>query len=1099
MSTACSNRAVKTLSRRRLRSLRAYIAIALPAVLLMSSAALANITAASRPTSQLGAELVGVGRLARVPNGAARVGDLSSSRTLQIGVTMRSGDEAGLAAYAKAVSTPGNPDYHRYLSVAEFAQRFAPSVRVVDRVVRSLKMAGLRMGRIPTNRLLIPMSGPASVVESALHTRLVAYRLSTGALGWSASSVPRLPRAVAASVSGVVGLDNLVVPGSVASVVARSAKAARGLLPRAVTAAPGACPVARSLAAGSGGWTESDIAKAYGLSDLYAKGDLGAGQTIAVFELEPFLASDIAAFDRCVFGTSHAALISTRAVDGFSLSGAGAGEAALDVEELSALAPAAHIIAYEAPNTTFGAIDNYAQMVADDRANVISTSWGECEQALAIGAPGAAQLENILFEEAAAQGQTVFSSSGDDGSDDCANTLFSSTSPVAPHLSVDDPASQPYVVAVGGTSLTNVRQPLAAASETVWNNGSHGGGSGGGVSSNWPIPSWQAHSMVPGIATSGGREVPDVTASADPSHGMVVYLSPPTPLTSGQLRPAAGVRSRGASGWSMIGGTSSAAPIWAAITAEIAASGTAGTSCSALPTTAGGADLGFLGPELYAVANSHYQEAFNDVTIGNNDVFSVGTGYRATLGYDLASGLGSPRVTRSGAPGLAAYLCDVASGNSLTPPGPPVIASLSPTAGPSSGGNTLTVTLATALPAGASVEAQVGAAAATVISTSGSTVQLRVPPAPVVPSAQRFSAAGPAKVTLVISNAAGSATTLASPLGVYYFLESDASSPVPTIVGVGPSAGPFRGGNTVTLYGSGFSSVPDSVSFGGVPSASVTVLNSNELEAVVPPSSSATKCQTGKGFDRRSVCQVQVQVANPDGVSPASTILPGLSGVVVFDRKGVVEPRPGTEVSPATTEYDYSIPPHVSSVTPGYAKPSGDSPITITGRGFNFVTFDWVNIGSPAATQSEQVKISYLTRTSIIIDPPSIDTSLPARVRGGLSVQTGGGVSNVVRFGYAGVPVLKRLSTHSGPTRGGTVLRIVAAGLAGATAVEFAPVPGSAARLRIVPLPRNAVHGQAVVTRTPSDSAGTVDVEVCTATGCSRPDPLWDDFSFVGP
>ena len=1090
---------MKASTLRRSCQLRLQCLIAVVAALLVVPHAAATTTASRSVAGGLEDNLVAVGRLAQVPVGAEPTGDLLPSRSLQIGIAMRSSNQAGLASFANAVSVPGSSEYHHYLSVAEFDRRFAPSAATVARVVTELERAGLKVGRIPANRMFIPASGRVSVVETALHTRLVSYRLASGALGWTATALPLVSHALAATISGVVGLDNLVTPTSGARVVARAGASTASSVALAVSAAPAACPAARSLAANSGGWTESDVARAYGLSDLFNRGDLGAGQTIAVFELEPFLMSDIAQFDRCMFGVSHTSLISTRAVDGFSLTGAGAGEAALDVEELSALAPAAHIVAYEAPNTTFGAIDDYAQMVSDDRANVITTSWGECEQALAIGAPGAAQVENLLFEEAAAQGQTVFASSGDDGSDDCANTLFSSSSPVLPHLSVDDPASQPYVVAVGGTSLSSIRQPLAPASETVWNSGAHGGGSGGGLSSNWPTPSWQSQSGVPGVETAGARQLPDVSATADPAHGIVIYLSSPTPLTVGRFRPASPPLARAGSGWSEIGGTSSAAPIWAAVIAEIAASGPTGTSCSALPTTAGGADLGFVSPELYAVARSNYAESFNDVTVGNNDVFALGGGYQAGPGYDLASGLGSPEVTRSGAPGLAANLCNVASGASMLPPTPPVIASLSPNAGSSGGGNVLTVTLTAPVPAGATIQAQVGAASAAVLSFAGPTVQLRVPAAPVTPSGARFAGAGPAKVTLVVTTAAGAATSLASPLALYYYLNAAGSSATPTVLGIGPSAGAFRGGNAVTVYGSDFSATPDSVSFGGVAATSVTVVNSNELEVVVPQRTAATRCAIGRGFENGSVCQVQVQVSNADGQSPVSTILPGLSGRIVFDRKGVVEPKPGTEVSAATTEYDYANAPHVSSVSPAYAKPSGDAPITITGRGFDFVTFDWVNIGSPSATQSEQVKISYLSKSTIVIDPPSVDVPVPARVRGGLSVQTGGGLSNAVQFGYAGVPVVKALSRSSGPIGGGATLKIEGLDFQGATAVEYVPIAGSAAALRIMPIGARAIQGNTVVTQTPSDSAGAVHVKVCTVTGCSAASPSVDEFNFVGP
>ena len=1042
-------------------------------------------------------ELVVVGRAAEVPHGAMRIGALPSAQDLGLGVALKPRDANALAAYAAAVSTPGSPEFHRFLSAKEFAARFAPAPSIVSALVRTLKADGLRVGSIPQNRLLIPVTGTVKGVETALHTHVDAYRLAGGSLGWAAAVAPSLPRAVANSISSVLGLDNLVPPVATPRVL-RSAAVAQAT-PRAarqVTAAPAACSVANSLASGSGGWTESDIAQAYGLSSLYQQGDLGAGQTIAVFELEPFLMSDVATFDKCMFGASHTSLISIQHVDGFALSGAGAGEAALDVEEISALAPAAHIAVYESPNTTFGALDSYAQMVSADSANIISTSWGECEQALAIGAPGSAQLESTLFEEAATQGQTVFASSGDDGSDDCANTLFSSSRPVAPYLSVDDPSSQPYVLSVGGTSLASARQPLTSADESVWNDGAHGGGGGGGISTNWAIPSWQANSGIPGVGTSGGREVPDVSASADPSHGITIYVSPTNISTTSSFLTAKPAGPAGKGGWTMIGGTSSAAPLWAAMAAEIAASGSAGTACSSLPVTAGGADLGFIAPELYAVAATHYTDSFNDVTVGGNDVFGLGGGYRASPGYDVASGLGSPRITRSGAPGLAAYLCAVATGQSISPPSQPVVASIAPASGPTGGGGIATLTLSAPLPTGAQLSAQVGGAPAEVLQASGTSVVLRIPASPVAGTSRGAVGAGLAKVSLTLSTAGGKVTSPPSAASSYYYLDESNSSPTPTVIGIGPSAERPRGGGTVTVFGSNFGTGPDTVSFGGVVSASVAVVSANELRVVVPRRSAASSCARGRGFHPGFLCQVAVTVATSSGTSSTATILPSYSGKVTFDHKGVVQPSRGTEVAPATTEFDYIAAPKITSVTPEFADASGVSPITIRGTGFDFLVFDWVNVGPYSLTQSEQVRIRYASDTKIVIRPPADDALVPAQIRGGLSVQTTSGRSNVIRFGFAGVPVVRHLSTHAGLVNGGTTLAISGVRVTGTTLVRFVPIRGTSRPTPVVTVSVQEAHGSVVQLRTPRHSPGVVDVELCTATGCSRADPLWDKFSF---
>ncbi len=168
-------------------------------------------------------------------------------------------------------------------------------------------------------------------------------------------------------------------------------------------------------------------------------------------------------------------------------------ESTLDVEEISGFVPAATIDVYESPNTTTGPMDVYNAIFSQDRAKVISSSWGTCEAQ----AGGSALLaaEANLFEEAAAQGQTVVAASGDDGSSDCTDP---SGYPLA-NTAVDDPASQPYVTGVGGSTLESLGAPGAGTTaavppkETAWN--SDGVASGGGISSVWAMPGYQLHSQ----------------------------------------------------------------------------------------------------------------------------------------------------------------------------------------------------------------------------------------------------------------------------------------------------------------------------------------------------------------------------------------------------------------------------------------------------------------------------------------------------------------------------------------------------------------------------------------------------------------------------
>ena len=1061
------------------------LALAAPA-----SASAIGAAAHARTLPGSSTALVALGPAVRLPLGARAAGRLAPRRTIDFGLALVPRDPAGLAAYAAAVSTPGSPEYHRYLTPAEVADRYGPTRASAVAVERAMRASGLHVTSISANRLLVDVSGAVARVEAAFHTHLTRYVLPGGRSGWATATSPMLARPAAASVQSVLGLENLAVPHSQlrrapAVRVVRTPAALRTSRPSVAAAgAPHACAAGAKDALAGGGWTDEQIAAAYGLSGLYARGDLGAGQTIALFELEPFSTSDLATFDRCYFGTSHTSQVTTVPVDGFALSGTGSGESILDIEDVSALAPAAKLLVYEAPNTTFGGIDEYNTIVGQDRANIVSTSWGECEAALQTAAPGAQQLENTIFEEAAAQGQTVISAAGDTGSDDCSGTPFGSSTAVRPYLSVDDPASQPYVLGVGGTSLLDTANP---PSQTVWNHGNDWGGGGGGVSSTWPIPSWQSGSGVPGVATSGGREVPDVSASADEWRGVTVYSA------------AFGSSGGGAaSGWSTIGGTSSAAPIWAAVLADVAASG--GT-CASLPVTAGGPDLGFVPPELYALAASpaSYAQSFSDVTVGNNDVFGLGLGYRATTGYDLASGLGTPIVTNAtGSGGLAATLCAQATAPA---PARPQVTGVSPASGPIAGGTTVTITgsgFAAATPA--SVHVSFGSAVATVTSVTAGTITVVTPPATATPGSAPFSPAG--RVDVVVTAGAPAVSSATSAAATFeYVLPGASGAPSPTVSGIGPSGANVAGGSTVTVYGTGFAASPPTVTFGGVSAGSVHVLSDSELTAVVPPEGASTACATGPGFTPSAACQVQVVVTSAAGSSPTAPILPALSGAVVFNAQGVVVPTPETEIAPAATEFDYAPTPTITSVVPDPADASGSTPVTIIGTGFNLDTFEWVNFGPPSSTASEQVQISSITPTQITIVPPGGSAGRNGAISalsGGVSVQTQGGLSAIWRFSYAGIPSVRSLSVLGGPVTGGTHLVVRGTGLADVTSVDFvsqvSPSTYGGSSTSIL----TAVSAGSIGLVVPAGLPGPVDVEPCTPTACARPDPAVDTFVYFG-
>lgn len=640
----------------------------------------AAATGGSRPTGTLAGRTVVVGTAPAVPTGSARVGPLSPSDVVGFSIALRPRDPAGLARFVQAVSTPGSPAFHRYLAPGRFAAEFGASPGAIATVEAGMRADGLRVGGVAADRLSIDVSGTEAAVGAALGVSFARFRLASGRIGYSSLSAPRVAAALGGAVQAVVGLSTLASPQPEGLSRSRSLSAVGGAVPgRTGTAVPGAigtrgpgragaalggsasgvavpCAAARSLAA-QGSLTAPELARAYGLPGLYKLGDLAAGVTVALFELEPNRRSDIAAYQHC-YGTD--ATVGYVKVAGGAGTGGGQGEAALDIEDVIGLAPRATIDVFQGPNTDQGAYETFRAIIDRDRAKVISTSWGICEAQL--GGRAVALAEQALFQQAAAQGQTIVAAAGDDGSTDCANQANTAID----KLAVDDPGAQPYVTSVGGTTTYRLGPPPTSG---AWNDAS--GAGGGGVSSLWRMPTYQSHtpgrlhvvtsfsSGSPCKARSGYcREVPDVSADADPRTGYIVYFD--------------------GAWYGGFGGTSAAAPVWAAVAALADAS----KGCGREP-------VGFLNPELYAIAGSAgYAEAFTDVVKGNNDLFGAPAGgplYPAGPGFDMATGLGTPLVTSASGPGLASRLC------SGSPPAAPGVLRVSPASGPASGGTIVTI------------------------------------------------------------------------------------------------------------------------------------------------------------------------------------------------------------------------------------------------------------------------------------------------------------------------------------------------------------------------------------------------------------------------
>ncbi|HEY5189184.1 MAG TPA: protease pro-enzyme activation domain-containing protein [Solirubrobacteraceae bacterium] len=600
-----------------------------------------------------------VGAAAPLPHGARILAPRAPSSSLALTVALQSQDPAGMAAAASAVADPSSPQFRHYLTVSEFAARFGAAPDRVAAISSALRAAGLTVGAPAANGLSLPVSGSTAAVEHAFATSIAGVQLPGGRQAYANTSAPTLTPDVAPDVQDVIGLSTVVQAQSHA-VSARSALSAT-TAPQAAplaTAAGGPAPCAS--ASGAHGYTADTVAAAYGLSPLYTAGDLGAGQTVAVYELEPYSPSDVATYQSCY---ATATPIVNVPVDGAgTYTGGDDVEAALDIEQVVGLAPQATIRVYTAPNGGAGPYDAYAHIASDNVAKVVTSSWGVCEAQVAAGNDAYARAENNLFSEMALQGQGVMVASGDSGSAACDQSDPTNTS-----LSVGDPASLPFATGVGGSSLATAASgtpglwsPGQPLDEGVWNEGTSGGeasATGGGVSSEWGMPSYQsgaapslgvvnAHSSpAPCAAAVPGstycRQVPDVSANADLAFGYSIYATD----SSG-------------SGWGTVAGTSAAAPVWAALMALANAQ----ASCR-------GKTIGFANPSLYALAGSNDGALFRDVSLANpetgkanNDALGSNGGlYPVTAGYDMTTGLGVPGA------GLAGALCALrAPANTIT-------------------------------------------------------------------------------------------------------------------------------------------------------------------------------------------------------------------------------------------------------------------------------------------------------------------------------------------------------------------------------------------------------------------------------------------------
>lgn len=591
-----------------------------------------------------------------LPHGAVRTAAPAADTALDLSVVLSPRDPAALTKFIADVSTPGSPLYHQYLKTGQFRSAFGATDATVAKVRAALKAKGLTAGALGSDGLTLPVHTTVGAAGKAFDTGFTGFRDPQGRAGISNTEAPEVRGDVAGAITAVTGLTTTAAVHSHLSAVTKKSFAAApqgagtAVAPRINGTTPALCSGIKNGVASIGWndsqqyWSPRSLAGAYGMAD---QPNVGSGVTVGIFELESFSAKDIAAYQSC-YGT-HVA-VSTVKVDGGAKVPANAdlgigAESALDIEDLIGLVPQASLVVYQGPditdahgnpgNVTYqNILDVYQKMVTDNRARVLSTSWGGCEQDTP---PSFMAAENVIFQQAAAQGQTVTAASGDFGSSDCIADGTTSSGSQA----VDDPASQPYVLGVGGTTMTG----SGGSYQSTWNNYPSVRATGGGVSTYVTTDAangFQAAANGPGYQNLCGapagekcRQVPDVAALADPETGYLL---------------AYGQESDGAQDWTIFGGTSGASPTWAALIAQ----------ADQDLTCAADGSVGWTHPALYQLPST----AFRDITTGDNEVpnsYGPTPGYNAGTGYDLTTGLGTPKA-RSIIPALCKAVPSSAAG-----------------------------------------------------------------------------------------------------------------------------------------------------------------------------------------------------------------------------------------------------------------------------------------------------------------------------------------------------------------------------------------------------------------------------------------------------
>ena len=497
-------------------------------------------------------------------------------------VVLRRDRQGDFERYFHSLYQPGSSHYRQFLTQLEIADQFGPSPAIYDRVATYLRDHGFEIIEQSTNRLTLSARGSRVAVEHAFDIGIHDYQLG-GRTFYANDAEPGWPGDLAPHIQAVTGLNNLARPESAIAEAVNNYNDCQKKQSQITVAG------VQTSGNGFGCFTKllSDLGKALSGNAPGSNSDPapldwvlldGAGQKVALLEFDTFQMSDVENYLQLAgVPAERIDQLSRVAVNGGATPGPDQAEVLLDINAILMVAPGAEVVVYDAPFSGAGSFQALFNAAINGGATVISNSWTYCESQTTL-----ADVQSIdsILQSAGAAGISVFNASGDSGS----TCLDGSPD------TVGVPAGSPNATAVGGTSAP-LGPGFTYGGESWWDGSGQfppTGQGGFGESRFFDRPAYQD-----GFTSADKRSVPDVVASADPNQGVVICQASGGGCPTGLF----------------YGGTSVAAPLWAAFTAIL--------------NQGQGQNLGFLNPVLYQYAHT---EAFHSPASMGSDFAHVGLG-----------------------------------------------------------------------------------------------------------------------------------------------------------------------------------------------------------------------------------------------------------------------------------------------------------------------------------------------------------------------------------------------------------------------------------------------------------------------------------------